>query len=224
LVAALAVAAGCASRRPMPVPADVFGPSAAAATDPGHYVLQVGDRVAVRFYRTPELDTEVVVRPDGKVSLQYVEDIQAAGLTPEGLAREVERRYAKELVDPQVSVIVGDPGGLRYYVGGEVARQGVQRLAGGVTLFQAIQEAGGFAKTANRKQVVLVRRGPNGETTARTIDMRPVQRGERLEDDVVLQPYDVVFVPRSKVADVNAFVELYVRNNLPVNPGIGVPF
>jgi len=225
LAATLACAACGASRTPPPPPvAQAVAEPHAGVVDPDRYVLQVGDRLDVRFYRTPELDADVVVRPDGMVSLQHVQDVPAAGLTPAVLARAIERRYGDELVAPQVSVVVKDLGGQRYYIGGEVARQGVQPLPGGLTLFQAVQAAGGFEKTANRKQVVLLRRAPDGRTDARTIDLRPVQRGERLEDDLLLQPYDVVFVPRSRVADVNVFVEQFIRNNLPVNPAMGVPF
>lgn len=198
-------------------------PSAAfPRTAPRSYVIQLGDQLSVRFYRQPELNEDIVVRPDGKISLQYVADVPAAGRAPAALAQEIARLYAGELNDPQVTVMVKQLGAERYYIGGEVEQQGMHELTGGLTLFQAIQQSGGFRKTANRKQVLLIRRDADGQPQARAIDLRVVQDGDRPEDDVALQPHDLVFVPRSKVANVNVFVEQYIRNNLPVQPGLGM--
>lgn len=181
------------------------------------YRIQVGDDLTIKFYRNPELNEDVTVRPDGMISLQLIDDVRTAGLTPAELDRELSDRYAKELAVPAVSVIVKNANASRVFVGGEVEHQGAMKLTGELTLFQAIQEAGGFAKTANRKQVVLIRRGSDGQAQGRVIDVRPVQEGTRPEEDVRLQPFDVVFVPRSKVANVNVFVEQYIRNNLPAS-------
>lgn len=180
------------------------------------YVLQVGDELAVKFYNNPELNEEVAVRPDGMISLQLVNDVRAAGLTPTELDRDLAERYRPELADPKVSVIVKKPAIQRVYVGGEVGKQGELDLTSGLTLFQAIQGAGGFTKTGHRKQVILIRKGADGRPSGRAIDVRPIQSGEHPEEDVPLRPYDIVFVPRSKVGDVNAFVELYIRNSLPI--------
>jgi polysaccharide export outer membrane protein len=190
-----------------PLPAQVSAP----------YVLQPGDVLAVKFYRVPELNEEVTIRPDGMISLQLVNEVRAAGLTPAALDDELKRRYATELASPEVAVIVKTPASARVYVGGEVGKQGVLQLTAGLTLYQAIQDAGGFAKTAHRKEVILIRRGPDGVPTGRSIDVRPIQTGAHPEEDVPLQPYDVVFVPRSKIANVDVFVEQYIRNALPVS-------
>ena len=182
----------------------------------GPYLLQVGDTLDVKFYRNPELNEEVAVRPDGMISLQLIGDVPAAGLTPAGLAATLKQRYAPELTDPEVSVIVKGFAGHRIFIAGEVGTQGAQSLGAGLTLYQAVQQAGGFLTSANREQVILIRRGPDGRTTGRSIDVQAVERGERPEDDVPLLPYDMVFVPRSRIANVNLFVEQYIRNNLPV--------
>jgi protein involved in polysaccharide export with SLBB domain len=184
---------------------------------PAPYVLQPGDVIAVKFYRVPELNEEVTIRPDGMISLQLVNEVQAAGLTPAALDAELTRRYATELASPEVSVIVKTPVSARVYVGGEVGKQGVLQLIGGLTLFQAIQDAGGFAKTAHRKQVILIRKGPDGVPIGRSIDVRPIQTGVHPEEDIPLRPYDVVFVPRSKIANVDVFVQMYIRDALPMS-------
>jgi protein involved in polysaccharide export with SLBB domain len=189
------------------------------------YRIQVGDELAVKFYRNADLNEDVVVRPDGMISLQLVDDVKVSGLTPGEVDGELTRRYSSELANPAVSVIVKTPAGGRIYVGGEVGRQGALRIVGDLSLFQAIQEAGGFTKTAQRSQVVLIRRDADGKAQGRLIDVRPVQTGTQPGDDILLRPFDVVFVPRSKIANVNVFVEQYIRNNLPVqNIPLGAAF
>lgn len=180
------------------------------------YVLQVGDELAIKFYTNPELNEDVKVRSDGMISLQLVDDVQASGLTPSQLDAELTKRYTGELADPQISVIVKTPGGERVYVAGEVGKQGVLPLVGGMTLYQALQDAGGFTETAHRKQVLLIRKGADGIPVGKVIDVRPVEDGENPALDLPLRPLDIVFVPRSKIADVDLFVKQYIRDALPI--------
>lgn len=179
------------------------------------YVLQAGDLLAIKFYRSPEFNEEVTIRPDGKISLQVVGDVQASGLTPAQLTRDLERRYEKELAYPDVTVIVKNFAGQRIYVGGEVGTAGMQQLQAQTSIYQAIQQAGGFLISAKRNQVVLIRRGPDGRPRGETLDLLRVENGTDPQQDVLLRPYDIVFVPRSAIAEVNKFVELVVNRNLP---------
>jgi protein involved in polysaccharide export with SLBB domain len=125
-------------------------------------------------------------------------------VTPAALSQELSRRYDPELQDARVSVIVKTFANNRIFVSGEVGRQGVLDLSAGLTLYQAIQQANvadGYA-----------------------VDLRDVESGLAPQDDVVLTARDVVVVPRSVIADVNIFVEQYVRNNLPMQSiGLGFP-
>jgi polysaccharide biosynthesis/export protein len=180
------------------------------------YVLQVGDELAIKFYTNPELNEDVKVRPDGKISLQLIDDVQAAGLSPMQLDAELTKRYTGELADPNVSVIVRVSGLQQVYVSGEVGKQGAVPLVGELTLYQAIQTAGGFLDTAHRRQVILIRKGPDGKPFGRAIDVRHVQAGENPEWDVPMRPLDMVFVPRSKIANVDLFVKQYIRDALPI--------
>ncbi len=194
-----------------------------AAPEPaGPYRIQVGDRLHVRFYRNEELDQEVVVRPDGMISLPYVDEVRAAGLTPAELDADLTRRYTGELASPEVTVIVTEYGGQIVYVAGEVGHQGIVELRGGMSLFQAIQAAGGFTDRAHRAQVVLIRRGPDGKAEGREIDTRKIADGSSPSSDVLLNPYDVVYVPKSKIANVDVFVDQYIRQLLPINPGVAI--
>jgi len=211
--------AACAATAPPP-PATNWVAQQTAREQP--YVLQPTDVIAVKFFFNPELNEEVAVRPDGKISLQLIGDIVAAGRTPADLADELTQRYRHELANPKVSVIVRQLGTPPVYVGGEVGRQGTVTLSRGLTLFQAIQDAGGLLSTAHRKQIILIRRADDGQPVGYSIDIRPVASGQHPEGDVPLHAYDVVFVPRSKIADVNVFVQQYVRNMLPVTPGLAL--
>lgn len=221
---ALVVLAGCAAGAPVQSPPHTNWAAQQGIADQP-YVLQPMDTLTIKFFFNPELNEEVVIRPDGKISLQLIGDIAAAGRTPADLAAELTQRYTHELANPKVSVIVRQLGTPPVYVGGEVGRQGTVSLSGGMTLFQAIQGAGGLLNTAHRKQVILIRRGHDGQPVGYSIDVRPVASGEHPETDVPLRPYDLVFVPRSKIADVNVFVQQYVRNLLPITAGMALaPF
>ncbi|MFM8411264.1 MAG: polysaccharide biosynthesis/export family protein [Alphaproteobacteria bacterium] len=179
------------------------------------YVMQPGDVLSIKFYRNPELNEEVTIRPDGKITLQLVEDVRAAGLSPESLGEDLKDRYRKELAHPDVTVIVKSFSGQRVYVSGEVGTSGLQTLQGQTSLYQAIQQAGGFLISAKRDQVLLIRRGPDGRPRGESIDLEMVENGTDPQQDVMLRPYDIVFVPKSRIAEVNTFVELYVTRNLP---------
>lgn len=219
LLAMLALAA-CATNQAVHAPPDAVWATQSPAPEP--YVLQVGDLLTVKFYFNPDLNEDVVIRPDGKISLQLIGDAQAAGRAPESLAAELTQKYTGELATPKVSVIVRHLSAPPIYVGGEVGRQGVVTMTGGLTLFQALQWAGGLLNTAHRKQVILIRRGSDGQPVGYCVDVRPIASGEHPEMDVSLRPYDVVFVPRSKIADVNLFVEQYIRNVLPITPNFAI--
>ncbi len=219
LACALALLVACAGRTPNAAPRwrdNPLPPAPAAA-----YRLGEGDLLAVKFYGNPELNEEVVVRPDGAISLPFVGDVPAVGLTPDELDRDLVRRFTGELARPRVAVIVREFGNQRVFVAGEVSKPGLLPLRGPLTLFQAVEEAGGFLQTARRQQIVLIRTDAGGRRLGRSVDLRPVESGEHPDQDVLLQPLDIVFVPRTRIASVDLFVEQYIRQLLPVNPGLG---
>ena len=223
VLACVTLAACAGARPPAPPPAARLVGSPVPALAP--YVLQVGDLIAIKFYQNPDLNEDVVVRPDGKISLQLIGDVTAAGREPAALAAHLEQAYLRELARPRISVIVREPRAHRVWVGGEVGKPGVVPLSGRLTLFQAIQEAGGLLTTAHRKQIILIRKGPDAHPVGYAIDVRPIASGEQPDQDVFLQPYDVVFVPMSKIADMDLFVKQYIRDLLPIMPGFAVtPF
>jgi protein involved in polysaccharide export with SLBB domain len=217
LILGLAMTGGCATYAEYGgVPTLEESIQAPVAAAP--YRIDAGDSLQVRFYRNPELDQLVVVRPDGYVSLPFVDDVKVAGKTPQEVDVDLTQRYRGELAVPDVSVIVQGFGGQRIYVGGEVGGEGVHPLVGGLTLYQAIDQAGGFLDTAHRRQVIVIRKGPDGRPTGHSIDLRQVEHGTEPEKDILLQPYDIVYVPKSKIANVNLFIQQYIRGLLPIDP------
>src|SRR5262245_53762008 len=152
-------------------------PTPLVGQQPVPYRLAPGDVLAVKFYGNPELNEEVTIRPDGMISLTFVDEVRAAGLTPAELDAELTRRYTGELARPQVTVIVRQFVGQRVYIGGEVRTPGVLNLQEGMTLFQALQQAGGVLPTARRQQVVLIRTDAMGHRTGGSLDIRQLESG-----------------------------------------------
>lgn len=215
------LALGCAARTPITAPTLAERPLPPAAPQP--YRLQVGDLIAIRFWGNPELDEEVTIRPDNRISLPFVDEVEAAGRTPAELDAELTRRYTGELARPEITVIVRQFSGQRVFIGGEVNNQGALPLTGPVTLLQAVQEAGGFRTSARRRQVLLIRTTPEGERIARSLDLRPVLSGAEPGADIALHPSDIIFVPRTKITNVNLFVQQYIDDLLPVQPLLTLP-
>src|SRR5262249_24573654 len=156
----------------------------------------------VRFYKTPELNVEVPVRSDGKISLDPIGDIQAAGLSPEALSKALSKKYAGELTDPRVTVIVRQFGG-QVFVGGEVKNPAATPYANGLTALQAIAAVGGFLDTAQRNSVVLIRRDATGAYRGYKLELDKALTGEDMSQDVSLMSYDIIWASKSGIANVN---------------------
>ena len=122
------------------------------------YVLQPGDVVDIKFYYQTTLNQSVTVRPDGKISLPLVDDIQAAGRTLPQLDQDLTNLYLQKIRDPELTVILTQATGQRIYVGGEVSAPGTFVLSGSVSAIQAIMQAGGHRKTGHMESVVVLRR------------------------------------------------------------------
>lgn len=214
---------GCASTVTNPVPlTTVEQMSQKAATS--DYRIARGDELDLRFVYTPELNTSATVRPDGKISAPLVGDIMVAGQTTNQLSETLRRAYADQVKRPDVAINLRGFAEQRVFVGGEVALPGAQPLVGQLSVLQAVMLAQGMKETAQPEEVVIVRRGENGERVVFSVNLEAVIEGEDTKQDVLLQPFDVVVVPRSNVAEVNRWVDQYIRNNLPINFGVSYTF
>ncbi|HEX6706028.1 MAG TPA: polysaccharide biosynthesis/export family protein [Albitalea sp.] len=181
-----------------------------APSDPG-YRIRAGDDLDIKFFYAHELNESIKVRPDGYITLQLVDDVKAAGLTPKELDDALTQRYAAFVKNPVLSVIVRSFAGFRAYVGGEVGVPQIVPLDGGVTPLQAIFRAGGVRPTGSMQSVVLIRKGPDGRPLPYRLDLSDdaVSQGRR-DLRVALRPSDVLYVPRSPIANANRFVQQYI--------------
>lgn len=182
----------------------------------GPYQIQVSDQLYIGFFNTPQLDQTRTVGPDGDIFLPLVGRVRAVGRTVDDITEELTARYSHELVEPQITVSIREYAGMKVYVGGEVLSPGMRPYRGGLTVVQAIMDAGGFKTTASLSDVILIRKGPEGEPVGSKINVKDILHKAKFGKDVPLGPSDIIFVPRSKVANVNLFVEQIIRNNIPI--------
>jgi protein involved in polysaccharide export with SLBB domain len=192
---------------------------AADQIQPMPFRLSVGDEVEVKFYYTPELNEKQIIRPDGMISMQLIDDVRAGGLTVEELRANLRAGYAKQLKQPELEVLVTALTSGRIFVGGEVAQQGPIPLIGQITVSRAILLAQGLKPTAYPSKVLVIRRGDSGQPVTRTVNVAQILHGHT-EDDLVLGSQDIVFVPRSPIAQVDLFVEQYIRQALPFSSSV----
>lgn len=193
------------------------------------YRLQPGDTFDIKFYLTPELNENVIIRPDGLISLQLVGAQQAAGLTVAELEEALRTAYVKELRNPEIAVIVKSYSPQRVFVAGEVKAPGEVPMQGPMTALQAIARAGFFTPDAQLNNVVVLRyNGSNGPEfitlNANAMLAQPASPEApplHATHDVVLQPMDLVFVAQTRIAGVADFFNRYVNNILPLWRNLG---
>jgi protein involved in polysaccharide export with SLBB domain len=183
----------------------------------GDYLLMPGDVIEIKFFYHPELSEKVTIGPDGKISLQLIDEILAAGLTASQLDESLTQQYSKFLKNCFISVFIREYAGLKVYVGGEVVRPGLLTLKGNMSILQSILEAGGFKNTAKPEHIVLIRKGQDNKPMAMAVDLKPVVEGEHLENDVYLMQSDIVYVPKTWVAKAGDFSDQYLKNLFYLN-------
>ncbi len=185
------------------------------------YVIEPGDTLDVRFFYNPELNEEVAVRPDGKISLPLAGELRAAGQTPTQLEGALRNSYSRELKQTAITVIVKGFSGQRVYVDGEVGTPQMVNIAGNLSAMQAIASAGGFKASARKGEILVIRRSGTTQPMVIPIDLDAAISGADTAQDISLQPYDIVFVPKTAVAELNQFIDQYFRQNIPIPFGIG---
>jgi polysaccharide export outer membrane protein len=187
---------------------------------PPPYQLQVGDILAIRLMLNPELNEEVTVRPDGHISTTVAADEIAAGRSVTQLDRDLQRAYAKQLKDPHLSVVVKSFAPTRIYVGGEVGNPGeFVNVGPPLTLAQALTRAGGAKASGDDQAIFIIRRGPGDVPEFFSTRYGDVIHGKAAVGDVRLAPFDVVYVPRTGVAEVYKYFNQYVQEFVPVSWG-----
>jgi len=164
--------------------------TAGAPVDPKAYIIGAEDVISIRVWREPENSGFFVVRPDGRVSVPLIGEIQAAGLTPEKLSANIAEGLQKVMVHPEVTVGVEKVNSKKYYINGEVNKPGSYPLVIDTSVLEALVNAGGFKEFANTKKIVILRGGERLK-----FNYHEVTKGKRMEQNILVRPGDQIIVP-----------------------------
>ena len=167
-----------------------------AAVGGGEVGYRIGaeDVLQIDVWKESDFSTSTPVRPDGKISVPLLNDVQAAGLTPIELAESLRDKLSKFVIDPRITVIVSQTNSRKAYVMGMVTRQGTVRLLSNLTVLQAISASGGLAQFAKSRQIYVLRN--EGEQQRRLpFNYDAVIKGKHPEQNILLQPGDTIVVP-----------------------------
>jgi polysaccharide biosynthesis/export protein len=157
------------------------------------YVIGPEDALHIAVWREADLTASLPVRPDGKISLPLLDDVQAAGLTPKQLADSITEKLKKFLADPRVTVVVTQINSKRIYLVGEVLHVGATPMLPNMTVLQALSSAG-LNQFANTKRIYVLRT-QNGKQQKLPVNYRKLVKGEQIEQNYLLQPGDTIVVP-----------------------------
>lgn len=210
------VVAGCTSTSVDPVEQNPEGFAGWVDTVP-HYRIGPGDRLSVTYLRTPEVNQDVLVLPDGRISLMTTGSLDVMDLSVDQITDLVADRSQKVLRNPVVAVAVTEATSAKIYVGGSVARPGAYDLKGRIGAMEAVDIAGGFNDDAHMAQAILIRRSPADRPMLRLIDLQSFLGGGDAvaSRDVPLYPGDILFIPRSSIGEVNLWIEQFINRVLP---------
>jgi len=197
LALAVCVAPDISAQQQQPAPAATPNSAPAApagATLPPGYVIGPDDVLMIVFWREKDMSAEVTVRPDGKISLPLLNDVDAAGITPEQLRLNLEKAAAKLMSEPNASVVVKTINSRKVYITGNVLRPGNYPLNGEMTVLQLIAVAGGLQEYADSKNIVILRK-VDGREQRLKFNYKDVTKQKHPEQNIALKPGDTVIVP-----------------------------
>ena len=160
---------------------------------PSDYVIGADDVLRISVWKEPDLSETLPVRPDGKISMPLLNDIQAAGLSPLQLKDSITEKLKKYIADPRVTVVVSAMNSRRVFVTGEVVHSGPMPLLPHMTMLQALSQAG-FSQFANLKSIYLLR-NENGKQVKLPFNYKEVVKGNHPEENIQLKPGDTLVVP-----------------------------
>jgi polysaccharide biosynthesis/export protein len=187
------VAAQNTSRSVTPGAPAASAPAAEAAV-PAGYTIGAEDVLSVVFWREPDMSAEVVVRPDGKISLPLLNDVEATGLTPDQLRAHLAEQARKFIAEPSVSVVVKQIHSRKVFITGNVERPGPYGIGSSMTVLQLIALAGGLREYADSKHIVITRTD-NGKSISVPFNYNDISKRKNLQQNIELKPGDVVIVP-----------------------------
>jgi polysaccharide export outer membrane protein len=166
----------------------------AGVAPPAGYTIGHDDNLAIVFWREKELSADVVVRPDGMISLPLLNDIRAEGLTPDQLRQQLTTAASKFVEEPTVTVVVKAINSRKVFITGQVGKPGPYPLGGPTNVLQLIAMAGGIAEYADKEKIIVLRT-EGGKSVALPFNYKEVMTGKKLQQNVELKPGDSVIVP-----------------------------
>lgn len=193
-------AAQPATRAPAPAPPVQTPPPQVAAavaggvTPPDNYLIGVEDVLVILFWRDKDMSSEATVRPDGKITLPLINDVAAAGLTPDQLREKITKEAERFIEEPAASVIVKQINSRRVFITGEVEKPGPYNLSGPTTVLQLLSMAGGLREYAHRSDIVIMRMEA-GKAVTFQFDYAAVAKRKKLQQNIELKPGDTILVP-----------------------------
>jgi len=223
-------------------------------SEPQSYRLQIRDKLDIRFFYNNELDQRAVIRPDGKITLQLINEVQAVGITPADLQQKLVERYTGILRRPEVTVIVTEFSSPKAYIAGEVEQPGQIDITPTMNVLQAIIQRGGFTPDAERGNVIIIRNRDQSQPEFIALDLysflnqgklqypqystsesasasllpdqaspdnSPVVSGNLIKN-LQIEPFDIVYIPQTRIASVAEFFDRYVNNILPIYKNMGL--
>jgi polysaccharide export outer membrane protein len=172
--------------------ASLGGVVCAQGTAPAGFVIGPEDVLSIVFWRDKEMSTQVTVRPDGKISLPLLDEVQAAGLTPAELRAHLVAESKRFFGNPSVTVVVAEINSAKVFITGQVAKPGSYVIAAPTTVLQLIAMAGGLKDFADSRHILIVR-SEGGRTSKYVFDYKAI--GRNLQQNIDLKPGDTVVVP-----------------------------
>jgi protein involved in polysaccharide export with SLBB domain len=187
--------------------AQTRAPESNSSPDAGYRIRQ-GDKLSVKFLYHPELtDAALIVRPDGFISLQLIDEIKAEGMTISQLKKRLEKAYEEILLTPVITVTLVEYVPPRVFIGGQVNKPGRYDLRDAQTLIQVIFLAGGFTRDANRRMVLHARPDGSRDWQFQSANVLKILSRKGEEKDIFLQDGDYIYIPDSKISQINKAVE-----------------
>jgi len=172
------------------------------------YRLQPGDVLEIQYRYSPEFNQTLTVQPDGYITLEVGGDLKVAGMTVDQTRQAILKKASTRLQDPIATIILKEFQKPYFVVAGEVAQPGKIEMRERVTAIQAIMLAGGMKESAKSSQVVVFRKINSDIAEVKLLNLKTIRRTSDLENDLTLQPGDMVFVPRDKISKIERFMRL----------------
>ena len=198
LVLLTASRAGAAGQQPphaVPAPPSNGAEGAVTASMPSGYVIGTDDVLSIVFWRDKDMSADaVIVRPDGKISLPLLNDVQAAGYTPDQLRANLVQAASRFVDEPNATVLVKEIHSRKVFITGNVAKPAIYPLSGEMNVLQLIAQAGGLLEYADAEKIVVIR-SENGPAKYLTFNYKDVVKRKNIQQNVLLKPGDTVVVP-----------------------------